>query len=88
MEKVTQVKECSPNRTEVALGTLAKRVAHLRTELDASPQKGQTLMELSPAGMVQIDPVLVDFTDWQQWSQWSRSMEVYQRRKNDQVVCA
>ena len=61
------------NMAEVAPATLEERVARLRARLYSSPQGRKTMIELSPPGMVQTNPNIINFTDWQQWSQWSQS---------------
>lgn len=61
------------NTTKVAPATLEERVARLRAKLSSSPQGRKTIIELSPPGMVQTNPNIINFTDWQQWSQWSQS---------------
>lgn len=61
------------NTTATAPTTLEERVARLREKLCSSPQGRKTMIEFSPAGMVQTNPNIINFTDWQQWSQWSQS---------------
>lgn len=59
--------------TNVTSATLEERVERLRTNLFPTPQGQRTVIELSPPGMVQTDPNIVNFTSWEQWSQWSQS---------------
>jgi hypothetical protein len=62
------------NMAEVTSTTLEERVVRLRTDLHSSPRGRKTITELSPAGMIQTDQSIVDFTDWgQKPSPWSRS---------------
>jgi hypothetical protein len=59
--------------TEATPTPLEERVARLRADLFSSPPGRQTLLELTPAGMVQTNPDVMDFCDWQQFSQWPQS---------------
>jgi len=57
------------NMTERA--AMAKRVARLRSKMQSTPLGHQTMVKLSPDGMVNTDPNIVDFCSWGQFSQWN-----------------
>lgn len=50
---------------------MVERVARLRSTMQSTPLGHQTMVKLSPGGMIKTDPNIVDFTSWSQFSQWN-----------------